>query len=131
MESFDPEPLAGTEDGTSPFFSPDGHWIGFFAGGFLKKTALSGGGPINLAPDQDNRGGAWAGDGTIVYSPGGRGGLLRIRSDGGEPDPLTTVDTTHKERTHRWPLVLPDGKTVLFIVGSLESPDYYEDAEIS
>ena len=30
-------PLAGTENAFSPFFSPDGEWIGFFADGKLKR----------------------------------------------------------------------------------------------
>src|SRR5712691_11022767 len=30
--------LSGTEEGINPFFSPDGHWIGYFCGGKLKKV---------------------------------------------------------------------------------------------
>jgi serine/threonine-protein kinase len=131
MESFDPEPIAGTDDGSSPFFSPDGRWVGFFGGGKLKKVAVAGGVPVGLADMSDNRGGTWTKDGTIIYSPSGRGGLFRIRSDGGEPQQLTTVDSAQNERTHRWPQCLPDGKTVLFIIGKMDSPDYYEDAAIA
>ena len=36
------KPLDGTDDARSPFFSPDGRWIGFFARGKLKKVAVSG-----------------------------------------------------------------------------------------
>src|SRR5262249_37794368 len=36
-------PVAGTEGATSPFFSPDGQWIGFFADGKLKKVPFEGG----------------------------------------------------------------------------------------
>jgi len=35
--------LTGTESGVDPFLSPDGHWIGFFASGKLKKVAVQGG----------------------------------------------------------------------------------------
>ena len=131
MEAFDPEPIAGTEDGSSPFFSPDGRWVAFFTASKLKKVAIAGGVPVVLADVQNNRGGTWTTDGTIVYAPGGRGGLFRVRSDGGEAQQITTVDSTQKERTHRWPQCLPDGKNVLFIVGKMESPDYYEDAAIA
>jgi serine/threonine-protein kinase len=48
-------PIAGTEQADSPFFSPDGRWIGFWAGpvgpgtrGELKKIALEGGLPVTL-----------------------------------------------------------------------------------
>ena len=50
-----PAPIAGTEGGIGPFFSPDGQWIGFFAGGKLKKTLLAGGAPITLC-DADGAG---------------------------------------------------------------------------
>ena len=36
------KPLDGTDDARSPFFSPDGRWIGFFARGKLKKVTVSG-----------------------------------------------------------------------------------------
>ena len=41
--------IAGTENGSGPFFSPDGQSIGFFADSKLKRTALNGGAPITLA----------------------------------------------------------------------------------
>ena len=39
LDSLESEPIAGTEDGEGPFFSPDGSRIGFFAAGQLKKSA--------------------------------------------------------------------------------------------
>jgi Tol biopolymer transport system component len=36
------KPLDGTDDARTPFFSPDGRWIGFFARGKLKKIAVGG-----------------------------------------------------------------------------------------
>jgi serine/threonine-protein kinase len=41
--------LPGTEGGFDPFFSPDGQWIGFFAGSHLKKTSVLGGAPMSCA----------------------------------------------------------------------------------
>ena len=37
LDQLQAEPLSGTDDAISPFFSPDGQWIGFFARGKLKK----------------------------------------------------------------------------------------------
>jgi serine/threonine-protein kinase len=37
--------LDGTDDAAHPFWSPDGQFIGFFAGGTLKRIAVSGGRP--------------------------------------------------------------------------------------
>src|SRR2546430_11855418 len=43
MEGLEAHAIPGTEGAYNPFFSPDGQWIGFFAGGKLKKVSLSGG----------------------------------------------------------------------------------------
>ena len=40
--------LAGTDGAASPFFSPDGQWIAFFAGGKLKKVSVTGGAAVTL-----------------------------------------------------------------------------------
>ena len=129
-DSFDCEPIPGTEDGSSPFFSPDGKWVGFFSTGQLKKLPVEGGATVVLAEAPNPRGGTWARDGTIIFSPWARGGLSRIREDGGEVRELTRIDSLSGERTHRWPQCLPDGKSVLFTIGSMDSPDYYEEASI-
>jgi len=131
LNSFELEEIPGTDDGSSPFFSPDGKWIGFFASGKLKKISLSGGSSVDLAENvNDNRGGTWSSDGTIVYEPLGNAGLYRVSADGGSASKLTTLDTLQGERTHRWPQFLPDGKNVIFTIGAMDSPDYYEDATI-
>lgn len=41
--------MAGTEDGSSPFFSPDGTWIGFFADGRLRRVPAGGGAVADIA----------------------------------------------------------------------------------
>jgi serine/threonine-protein kinase len=123
--------LRGTEGATSPFFSPDGEWIAFFARGGLRKIAVAGGPALTLAAaTQVTRGGAWTPDGTIVFSPGPASALMQVQAEGGGPRPLTTLDKERQERTHRWPQVLPGGEWVLFTVGTLDSPEYYEDSRI-
>jgi serine/threonine-protein kinase len=59
-------------------------------------------------------GGSWGEDGTIVAALNLSGGLSRFPADGGAPAPLTELDREHGEVTHRWPQILPGGKTVLF-----------------
>src|SRR5262249_1990089 len=109
-----------------PFFSPDGQWIAFFAGGKLKKVAVTGGVPVPLCDASDDRGGTWADDDFIVFQPAVTGGLSRVSSSGGAPAPLTTL--TNGEVTHRWPQVLPDGKAVLYTASS--SAAEFEEAAI-
>ena len=42
------QPLAGTEGTTRPFWSPDSRFLGFFAGGKLKKIDVGGGPPTKI-----------------------------------------------------------------------------------
>jgi eukaryotic-like serine/threonine-protein kinase len=131
INEFEPRLIAGTDDASSPFFSPDGTWIAFFAGGKLKKVPADGGPVITLAENAtDNRGGIWLADDTIIYTPGPATGISRVSAAGGTPVAVSTVDEAKHERTHRWPEMLPDGKTVLVTVGSVEHPDDYDDATI-
>jgi serine/threonine-protein kinase len=67
------EPMAGTEGGVTPFFSPDGQWVGFLTvDGKLRKVPVAGGGVITLASDVnvDWKAGAWSDDGAIYYVNG-------------------------------------------------------------
>jgi serine/threonine-protein kinase len=106
--------IPGTEGGFDPFFSPDGQWIGFFAGGKLKKVALGGGPAMTLADADAPRGGTWLEDGSIVYAPSTVGGLHRVSADGGTPQVISTPDTAQGVISHRWPAGLPGGRAVIF-----------------
>ncbi|HWZ85044.1 MAG TPA: protein kinase [Thermoanaerobaculia bacterium] len=123
--------IEGTSEATSPFFSPDGGWVGFFADGKLKKVAVGGGLPIALADVSTPRGGVWLDDDSIVFSPEYTSGLVRLPAGGGKPEVLTRPDVARGERTHRWPEALPGGADVLFTVGLASSPSDYDGAEIA
>ena len=107
-------PLAGTESAQGPFFSPDGEWIGFVAGGSLKKIQVTGGASMTLAEVRRPRGAWWGDNGLIALAPDTRGGLMKASASGGELEPLTELDDTEQELIHRWPQILPGGKVVLF-----------------
>ena len=133
LESLTARPLPGTEGASLPFWSPDSRFIGFFAGGMLKKVALSGGPAVDLCAAPDGFGGSWSSEGAIVFAPTGNGALQRVPDSGGTPVPLTTL-LKGKEVAHRWPQWLPDGRRFLYAsvdgeggdhtirVASLESP---------
>jgi len=132
MDRFEVTPLAGTENASSPFFSPDSQWIGFFADGKLKKVNLRGGFPTTLCDaTTDDRGGSWGSDDTIIFAPGATSGLMRVPTSGGTPQTLTSPDPGKRERTHRWPEILPGASAVVFTIGSVDSADYYLAAKIA
>ena len=116
LDQLQAAPLPGTEGAHSPFFSPDGQSIAFFADGQLKRVAISGGATVVLADAPTARGGAWSEDGTIFFTPNFLAGvgLSRVSSSGGATEILTMPDSAAGEVTHRWPQALPGGKAVLF-----------------
>jgi len=127
LDNFVDRPIPGTVDTSgSVFFSPDGKSIGFFADRKLKKTSLAGGSPITLcdAPPPV-RSGDWFED-TIVFSatlPSGQG-LYRVSANGGEPEMLATANLDEGEQGYALPDFLPDGKNLLFTIGSGTGTSY-------
>ncbi len=107
--------LAGTDGAARPFWSPAGNAIGFFALGKLKKIDLSSGSVLTIADAPQGRGGSWNDDGVIVFTPNFRAPIYKVDADGGEPEPVTQLDTSRHESTHRYPLFLPDGRHFLFM----------------
>jgi len=106
--------LAGTENSADAFFSPDGKWIAFWQGGFLKKMSVQGGPPANIASGIGQlRGGAWGRDDTIVFATGANI-LYTVPVAGGTPVRLALKDGA---RGHFWPHFLPDGRHVLLTHG--------------
>ena len=107
--------LNGTEEASFPFWSPDSRFIGFFAGGKLKKIEASGGPPQTLCDAASGRGGTWNDKGTIVFCPsGGTFPLSRVAAAGGLPVTITQLDSSRNQTSHRWPYFLPDGEHYLY-----------------
>ena len=99
--------IEGTEGSRFPFWSPDSQFIGFVAGAKLKKVAIAGGPPIELADGKAGTGGSWNRDNVILFGSSGSG-LSRVSGAGGVPSAVTTL--ADGEDAHRWPHFLPDGK---------------------
>jgi Tol biopolymer transport system component len=113
MDSLEATPMLGTEGALYPFFSPDGQWLGFFAGQKLKKIHVSGGVPQTLSGATLAHGVSWSSQSTIAFSPASASFLELVSEAGGEPQPLTRLDGG--EVSHRWPEFLPGDKAVLFV----------------
>jgi serine/threonine-protein kinase len=123
--------LGDTEGGYDPFFSPDGQWIGFFSRDSLRKISAQGGGAVNLLRITSGpRGAAWGEDGYIIANLDNNK-LERIPAGGGKSEPLAALPPQYKERTWRWPQLLPGGDSVLF-TGSLGAGfgSGYEEANL-
>ncbi|HUR97954.1 MAG TPA: hypothetical protein VMZ26_07810, partial [Pyrinomonadaceae bacterium] len=137
IDSLDGRVIPGT-DGVNgfPFWSPDGHSLGFQAQGKFRRIDLADGTVRDMAAlPSDVRGfdGTWNREGTVLYHSGGSG-ILRIPASGGTPQPLPGFEQ-RSDGIDRWPRFLPDGKHFLFLatgtdqskselfVGSTEGPE--------
>jgi len=109
--------LAGTDDASYPFWSPDSSQLGFFAGQKLHRIDAKGGTPVTLCDAASGRGGTWNHDGVIVFSPTISSELYRISAGGGRPERVTSFE--QKQGRHRWPWFLPDGKHFLYGAGDV------------
>ena len=121
LDSLTAQPLAGTDGAISPFWSPDSRLIGYFASGKLLKVDASGGRPQTLCNAEQNRGGAWSANGTILFA--GTEGLYRVSSQGGAASLATKVGP--KEEAHRWPQFLPDGQHFVFLADAATAEDHH------
>ena len=114
LDSSSPRSVPGTEGATFPFWSPDGRSLGFFDGDKLKRIDLAGGPATVLCDAPAARGGSWSREGTIIFSGQASTGIFQIPAAGGSPKPVTIVDKSADEITHRWPEFLPDGRHFIY-----------------
>jgi Tol biopolymer transport system component len=131
LDSLSAQALAGTEGASSPFWSPDSRFLGFFADGNLKKIDVAGGPSVTLCTAAENMGGTWSPNGVIVFSAAAAS-LQKVPAAGGVPAPATRLGTG--ETMHWRPSFLPDGRHFIyrsntpnqkgpFYVASLDSTD--------
>jgi serine/threonine protein kinase len=122
MDSFQIQPMPGTEDAAFPFWSPDSHNIGFFAHGKLQRIASIGGPVQVLCAVPSGLGGSWNRDNIIVFSPryGGAVGLQRVSAAGGVP-----TEVTQPKGLSGFPVFLPDGRHFLYVVSAAEESGVY------
>ena len=126
LDQADAQPLAGAEGALDPFFSPDGAWIGFFAGGGpagptdrldprwrLMKVPAAGGAPVTLAEDVPAIGASWGDDDRIVV--GALGGLLAVPGEGGTPEAVLPAGAVPALAACMAPHVLPGSSALLFV----------------
>jgi Tol biopolymer transport system component len=111
--------VPGTEGGSTPFWSPDGRYLGFTVGREIKKVATAGGPPETVAtlPGDAHGSGSWNRNGDLVLGSwgGGSGGpIWKVSRAGGAATAVTEVDASRGEFYHTWPTFLPDGSHFLY-----------------
>jgi eukaryotic-like serine/threonine-protein kinase len=113
MDQLDATPVAGTENASNPFFSPDGQRIGFIKDGNQVRIASLAGAPTVTVTDKANTtSGDWGDDGYIYFEVDS--GFARMRAGGGSIEPIYTISPQKKEIATEWVHVLPGSKGVLF-----------------
>lgn len=123
LDSLQAKPLAGTENASQPFWSPDGRSLGFESESTAKlKTVEIAGGPArDIADAIVGCGASWSHKGIIVFCPRPLSPLYEIPASGGTPKPITLLDSTRAEVAHAFPQFLPDGDHFLYLAKSARS----------
>ncbi len=105
--------LPGTQEASTPFFSPDGRWVGFYSNHMLNKISVTGGAvvPIGNLGGDNLAGASWSEDGSIFASVAFQRGLLRIPAGGGPPESIAGLGDG--DIVFNAPQVLPGGKAIL------------------
>jgi Tol biopolymer transport system component len=114
FDQFDSKAVPGTEGGYNPFFSPDAKWLGFFAGGKLRKVLLGAGQPVTISEAAIAGSGSpsWESDDTILFAPIIASSIMRVPAAGGIPTAVTKLAAD--ESAHQWPQLLPGGKALIY-----------------
>jgi serine/threonine-protein kinase len=121
-DQLEPAPVRGTDGVTQLTLSPDGAWVLFVAGSHLLKVPLAGGAVAAVCDVPRNvLGLSWGAGDQIVF--GSTEGLHHVPASGGEAILLTRVDPGAKESAHGWPVLLADGRTILFAISRAAVPE--------
>ncbi len=116
----DARPILGTDGAASPFFSPDGVWIGFFAGKMLWKVATAGGTPVAVhgaVYTTVNKGATWLSSDTVMLAQSTNSGLSLGFVSAERPPSISEWVAVTRDITaaYAWPHALPGGREVVFV----------------
>src|SRR4051812_15660993 len=118
LDAFEARPIPGTEEAHTPFFSPDGLWLGFVRGSSLTKVPVAGGPAVKIADAFVSGGATWTPDGRVIFAGAlGNAGLWSVPATGGTPRQITVVSDSASETNHMWPDLLPDGAVMYTALG--------------
>ena len=107
--------ISGIAHAVSPFWAPDSSAIGFFSSGTLMTVPRAGGTVQVLAPAPLMGGAAWMPNGDILFTPVVGRAVHRLEGGSGTPQPVTTLEGTHREHAHLWPHAVPGSDRFTFL----------------
>jgi Tol biopolymer transport system component len=117
MDQVSSQPIPGTENGAEPACSPDGQWIVFNTDQEkLTKVSVLGGATEMVTRTNGQTRGIWWDASNTIYFGHISSGIYAVPAKGGTPLLVTSLDSTAGEISHRYPQILPDGKTVLYTI---------------
>jgi Tol biopolymer transport system component len=122
------KPLAGTDDGSAPFWSADGHSLAFFAEEKLKTVSVENGTVQVLGNSTCDRAGAWSEQNVILFLPQCGGSIDKIPAAGGSAQPL--IQPTNGE-TLGVGSFLPGGQAFLYASRAGNHPPSIRMASLS
>src|ERR1035437_6052549 len=127
LDASEAQPIAGSEDAGSPFWSPDSRYIAFFTPGKLKKVDISGGAVSDICPAGIfGMGGSWSSRRVIVFATFADA-LKRVPDSGGPPEPVSGVELSSDALGQYWPVFLPDGKHFLYLDWRYATPESHNN----
>ncbi|HET7442230.1 MAG TPA: protein kinase [Terriglobales bacterium] len=124
LDKLEANELQGTEGAYFPFWSPDGHSLGFFANGKLWRADANGGSLVAICNAPEGRGASWSSGNEIVFDGDGNT-MSRISAEGGTPVKMIAgaYYTNSVAQSDRWPYFLPDGNHLLYLYSPTGSGD--------
>ena len=120
MDTLESRPLPGTEiqSATPMFWSFDSRFVLLGMSGKFKKLDMTGGPPIALCDASSVVvGGTGNRDGVILFGLD-PGVIQRVGLSGGAPSAVTALNAARNDRTHTYPVFLPDGRHFLYLVST-------------
>jgi serine/threonine-protein kinase len=130
LDQFEATLVEGSDGAILPLFAPDASYLAFVRDGVMFRAALTGGAPTRMVEGIDNaRGVDWCGD-EIVFNRDVSTGLYKASTRGGPRTPLTSLDLDRREKSHRFPHLLPGCRALLFTIGT-STTESWADGDVA
>ena len=126
MGELEPRLIPGTSEGlASPFFSPDGEFVGYWQNDQLKRIPITGGTATVICTATNPLGVSWAAGDVILF--GQPAGVMRVSANGGTPELM--IPAKDGEQVYG-PQLLPAQDSVLFSVTTGTGASRWDEARV-